>query len=70
MKRTTKHVFAIVRVDEFQSADVPWNNRITVKEIVSTEQEARLEVERLNGLNKKKGGVYFWQVTRLVEGNK
>lgn len=50
MKKTTKHVFAIIRADEFRSADVPWNNRITVKEIVTTEQEARLEVERLNGL--------------------
>jgi len=67
MKRTAKHVFAIVRVDEFQSADVPWGNRITVKEIVMTEQEARREVERLNGINKQKGGVYFWQVTRWVE---
>ncbi len=67
MKRTTKHLFAIVRVDEFQS-NAPWNNRITVKEIVTTEEEARHEVERLNGLNQEKGCVYFWQVTRLVEG--
>lgn len=70
MKRTTKHVFAIVRVDNFQSADVSWSNRITVKEIVATEQEARDEVERLNGLNAKKGGIYFWQLTRFVEGKK
>jgi len=67
MKRTTKHVFAIVRVDEFQSVEVPWNNRITVKEIVPTEQEARLEVGRLNGLNATKGAIYFWQETRLVQ---
>ena len=70
MKRTSKHVFAVVRVDEYQPADVPWTNRIIVKEIVMSEQEARLEVERLNELNKGKGCVYFWQVTRLVRSNR
>jgi hypothetical protein len=70
MKRTARHVFAVVRVDAFQSSDSPWQNRITVKEVVQTEQEARTEVERLNTLNKAKGAVYFWQITRLVEGGK
>jgi hypothetical protein len=68
MRRTKQHVFAVVRVDEFHTPDVPWNIRVTVKEIVMSEQEARLEVQRLNDLKKDKRCIYFWQVTRLVQG--
>ena len=66
MKRSSGHVFAIVRVDEFLSSDSPWCNRVTVKEIVKTQEEAQREVERLNEINQGKGCTYFWQVTRLV----
>jgi len=38
---------------------------ITIKEIVSSEQEARAEVERLNGLNAPKGCRCYWQQTPL-----
>jgi hypothetical protein len=66
MKRATKDLYAVVRVDDWQLPDVPWTNRITVKEILTTEQEARTEVERLNKLNGTKNRFYFWQVTRPV----
>jgi hypothetical protein len=59
------HAYAIVRVDTFQGPDVAWENKITVKSIVSNAAAARAEVERLNQLNKDKGCIYFWQITRL-----
>jgi len=67
MKRTTKHVFAVIRV-ETDVDEGPWTNRITIKEILHTEAEAQDEVKRLTSLNRAKGCEYFWQMTRLVDG--
>jgi hypothetical protein len=68
VKRTTKHVFAVVRLDGFLTDLEPLKNAVTVKEIVLTKEEAEIEVQRLNTLNRDKERIYFWQMTRLVEG--
>ena len=53
-------VFAVVRLDQDQTAD----DAITVKEILPTKAEAEQEVKRLNSLNKARRCHYFWQATR------
>ena len=63
--RKYDHVFAIVRVDTYDELEVPLENAVIVKKVVWTQYDAEAEVERLNRLNKDKGCVYFWQVTRL-----
>jgi hypothetical protein len=65
MAKPKTQVFAIVRIDEGYSA-VALENRITVKEIVWSLEEAEAEVARLNELNGSKGCRYFWQTTRLI----
>ena len=65
MAKPKTQVFAIVRIDEEYSA-VALENRITVKEIVWSLEEAEAEVARLNELNGSKGCRYFWQTTRLI----
>ena len=59
------HVYAIVRVDTFHELEIPVESAITVKKVVWTQEVAEAEVIRLNRLNKEKGAVYFWQITRL-----
>lgn len=60
------HVFAIIRYDIFQECNhltVP--EMITIKKIVWHQEIAEQEVSRLNQLNRDKGTLYFWQMTRL-----
>ena len=59
--------FAIVRIDEFQDESVAIENRVTVKCIVWSLDDARAEVDRLNRLNASKGCRYVWQATRVLE---
>jgi len=63
-----RHVFAIVRVDEFTREDMEIDQKIRVTKVVASEEEAIAEVERLNALQEKGegGSRYFWQMTRLV----
>lgn len=65
MAQDRHQAFAIVRIDEFQDESVAMENRVTVKQIVWSESEARAEVDRLNRLNAQKGCRYFWQTTRV-----
>ena len=65
MKRTTKHVFAVVRLDRFLTGVSPLTKAITVKEVVPTQEEAESDVRRLNALSRGKDRLYCWQVTRL-----
>ena len=58
-------VYAIVRVDRFQDESVPVEDRLTVKKVVWSEEEAASEVVRLNQLNSPQGAHYFYQRTRL-----
>lgn len=60
-----RQVFAILRFDEFADSSVAVENRITVVEIVEDDETARIEVQRLNELNKAKGCRYYFQATRL-----
>ena len=54
-----------MRIDLFHGDDVPWTNKITVTKVVASEADADLEVARLTELNRGKGCVYFWQVTKI-----
>jgi len=56
-------VFAVVRIED-DAMDL--EDRITVKEIVSSEEEAIAEVERLNAIRSEDSYRYFWQATRHV----
>ena len=64
MKKATRQVFAIVRLDKFLAEVSPPENTITVKEVVLTQEEAESEVHRLNAINRDKGCHYFWHTTR------
>ncbi len=61
---TTKHVYAIIRSDDFLD-DCDIQSRITVKKVVLTLERANLEVERLNKTNANKQCHYFHLLTRL-----
>jgi len=60
----TRLVFAIVRIDEFMPPETPIENRISVKKIVDTVDQAELEIERLNKLQGS-GVRYLYQATRM-----
>ena len=63
--KSYENVFAIVRVDKFQAAEVAITNKITVKAIYKEEEQARSETERLNKQKTVNGCCYFYQETRL-----
>ena len=61
-----KQVYAVIRVDNIGDI-VDRTNALTlinVKEILPSQEDAEVEVERLNILNGDKGVHYFWQATR------
>ena len=66
-----EHAYAIIRLDRPDAGDPvgvappSGKDRITVKLVVRSPDEADREVDRLNALNAGKGCEYFWQVTRL-----
>jgi hypothetical protein len=57
-----KHVYAIVRFDDFLSG-----NSFTVVKVVMDADYAKQEVERLNKVNQGKGCRYTSQITKLDE---
>ena len=66
--RKKQQVFAILRVDEFLGdMDIPIENKVTVKQIVSSRAVAEREVERLSRVNADKQCRYLWKPTRFVE---
>jgi hypothetical protein len=67
VQREHRAAFAVVRVDEYLPPKTAITDRISVKEIVSTLDEAEREVARLNELNADKGCLYFWQHTSVLE---
>jgi hypothetical protein len=68
MARQTHHAYAVIRFDAFLGEDVAIPQRITVKEVLTSQEAAEQEVARLNELNADKGCVYFWQMTRVERG--
>jgi len=65
--RQKHQIFAVLRVDDFHGVDTPIKTKVTVKQVVSSQEIAEREVERLTLLNVEKGCRYFWQATRFVE---
>jgi hypothetical protein len=63
--RLRAHLYAIVRIETDAGDDVPWEHRVTVKEIVADASQAEAEVRRLNELNRDKNCYYFSTITRL-----
>ncbi len=59
-----RHVYAIIRLD---GAAVDLANQIAVTKVITTEEAASQEADRLNALNADKGAKYVFQITRLVE---
>jgi hypothetical protein len=66
MSRKKQPIYAVVRVDKFLPASAAWTNRVTVKEVVTTQKLAEEEVARLSKLQGGSDCEYFWQTTRLV----
>jgi hypothetical protein len=65
----SEHVFAIVRVDDFQKPEVSVDKRIAITKIVFDQESAEQEVKRLNDLSAGKRVHYFSQVTRLEKSS-
>ena len=61
------HVFAIVRLDEFQSSDAPLEDRFYVKKVMLSEVAAEREAARLNALQDDDGARYVVHITKLDE---
>lgn len=66
VRRKFSPAYAIVRIDDFHGPNTIPEDKIMVKEIVFSEEEAEAEVTRLRALNGAKGCRYFWQYTRLM----
>ena len=64
--RQKRQVFAVLRIDDFHSPDTPADVKITVKEVVDSQEVAQREVERLTRLNQGKDCRYYWQATRFI----
>jgi hypothetical protein len=62
-RRRLGAAFAILRL-ESETID---EGDVTVKEIVSTEEQAIAEVDRLNELRRDPSYRYVWQATRWVD---
>ncbi len=65
LNKDYRHVYAIVRIDDFQGIEVLLKEKISVKKLVWSQEKAMAEVDRLNNLNSDKQCTYFWQMTRL-----
>jgi hypothetical protein len=66
MVKQFKYLYVVMRFDKFY--DSPIEERVRAKEIVSTQEEAEKEVERLNHLVcGKKDVIYFWDRARILE---
>ena len=61
--RPRDDAYAVVRVD--LDPALSWPDRITVKEVVSSEELAEREAQRINELNAGRGCLYFATHTRV-----
>jgi hypothetical protein len=55
----------VLRFDKYLYEHAPFESCVTVKEIVTTAEEAEREVERLNALVRDGSKTYSWQATRM-----
>lgn len=61
------HVFAVARLDDFQSPDAPLDDRFYVKKVMLTEAAAEQEAARLSALNSDKNCRYVVHIAQLDE---
>lgn len=61
------HVFAVIRLDDFQSANAPLENRFSVTKVFLTAEAAEQEALRLSALSSDKDCRYVVHITRLAE---
>lgn len=61
-RRRIAPAFVVIRLE----SDAIKEHEVTVKEVVSTEAEARAEVARLNRIRRDDAYRYVWQTTRWV----
>lgn len=64
--RERNQVYAVLRFDFYLREHAPEEQRVTVKEVVATLEEAEREVERLNALVEDGSVKYVWQATRYM----
>ena len=59
-------VFAVIRIDRIGETIDRENAslRVTVKEVLPSQEDAAAEASRLNTLNGHHGAYYFWEATR------
>jgi len=62
-----RHVYPIVRIDKPFDEAYP-TNTLSVVKVLTSEAAAEIEVSRLNTINANKRCVYFYNISRLVEG--
>lgn len=60
------HLYVVYRCDRsvLEDTGAPTDHAITIKEILTSEEEAAREVDRLKALNKDKGCEYSFQSAR------
>lgn len=54
-----EEVYAVVRLDHFHGDNIALRDRVTLREIVPTLEEAESEVARLQALNSSETSEYF-----------
>jgi hypothetical protein len=62
-----RHVFAVVRLDEFLGPAAKLEHQFTVTKVMLTEAAAEDEAVRLNALQRDGGSRYVVHITRLDE---
>lgn len=73
MLKEWKYVYVIYRIDHFLMREdrEALDDVFKVKSVIShnnvSEEEIRVEVERLNSLNSDKGCRYYWNVSKFYE---
>lgn len=62
--------YAVVRLDHYLGPETLLQDRVTVKEVLPSLEEAEREVARLNALAGDRDRIYFWQYTRYFPAGK
>jgi len=58
--------WAVVRIDDYRDIDIAPEEKVYIKEVWLTRDEAAAEAARLNGLAENKGARYVVHYTRLA----
>ena len=60
-------MYVILRIDDFHSADTALEDKVAVKGLVDTLDEAETECDRLNALHPGDDIRYFWRFARTLK---